>query len=198
MAKKQSKVQIIRKWNEKISRSKEIFKAAYKEQGKKPPKFEDSEMYENINKRKLKALKRFKNRDKINAENRKKYKLRKEANEGKDDFSHTSEVSVFEAYSGRGRKFENSIRDLVKERKSDFYGEIYVRHSLQASDTIIGTYVDVSKYSMKINQMLRKFYETKNSDGKYIAFSWRVLRSYFFDVEKNTLYVSHIFIEPKK
>ena len=189
MAKKLSKLKIVKKWNEKLSDSEKIYKKIRKE-NKELPGWEKSEIYKEILKRKKRALNRSKNADEINKRQRDLYKAKKEIEKLRDKLTEVSTVSVFEAYSGNGRIFENNIRQLVKDKRASFFGEIFIDDKKDSSFT------NVERYSFRINQILHKIYTDKDNGKSLSALSWNVTRKYFYGAEKNALYVSHEFFSP--
>lgn len=190
MAKKQSKKKLVQKWNEKISNSEKLYKEVRKE-NKSLPGWEKSDIYKAFRKKKQRALKRYERADEINYRKRELYRAKKEAENVRDEFTEISEVSVFEAYTGNGREFEDNIRKIVRERNSSFYGEIFIDNKKDSS------FADINRYSFRINAILRKIFDSHNEKKSLSALSWRVKRSYFYDVANNHMFVTHEFLTPK-
>lgn len=190
MTKIRNKKSLVKKWNEKISKSEKIYKELRKKD-KSLPGWEKSDIFKTFTKRKKRSIKRFENRDEINERRREVYRLRKESEKLKDEFSEVSESTVFEAYTGEGRLFENLIRQIVKDRKATFYGEIFIDEKRDSSFT------NIERYSFRINSILRKIFNKKGkTKDNYAPMQWFVKRSYFYDVEINHLFVSHEFFSP--
>ena len=190
MAKVTNKKSLLKKWNEKISKSERIYKDLRKKD-KSLPGWEKSDIYKEFKKRKKRSLMRYERRDEINERRREVYKLRKEGEKLKDEFSEVSESSVFEAYTGDGRAFENTMREIVKDKKSTFFGEIFIDTKRDSS------FAEINRYSFRVNSILRKIFNKKGKAAdSYAPMQWMVKRSYFYDVEINHLFVSHEFFTP--
>lgn len=186
MPKIKTKKQLTKKWNTRIKEIKRIYNEAKKHQ-KRLPKFEETAGFKDMEKRKKRSLKRWGNRKEINARNREKYAVRKEVEQKPLD-NFMDEMTVFEAFSGRGRIFEAAI--IKANEGKEFSGIVEVWH-YKSEKPIVHTFLEYGGFRRFINALLRELY---NKEGDvYAAFRWTIER--YFLVEENRLTVKYIFKE---
>lgn len=178
-------------WSNKRKQAKQIYDKV-KSQNPEIPGFYNSDIYKEIKRREKKAVYYYENKERINKERRDKYAAKKEFEEIQEDngIIYSDEVTVFEAYSGSGRVFENEFRELVKSKNSTFYGEVIY-------DGKKHTFIDIRKYGIFIHRILKELYSGKSGNeaqkDQYLVFNYMVNRSYAYNKDQNKFFVLHEF-----
>lgn len=186
MQKITTKRQLETKWNGKIKRLKKIYNDVRKD-NPNLPKFEDSPGGIDVVKKKERALARWPKRKEINKQRRERYAVRKEI-EKTDLENFGDEMTVFEAFSGRGRIFEDAV--IRANKGKAFIGLVEITY-FGASAAIKYTFINYAGFRIFINDFLKKMYEKKGD--RYAAFRWIVKR--LFNITDKMLTIKYIFIE---
>ncbi len=186
MAKIKTKKQLRQKWAAETRRIKEIYNQAKKHQ-KGLPRFEETDGYRYVKNKEKRSLKRWDNRKETNQKRREKYAVKKEIEKTNlNEYGDT--MTVFEAFSGKGRVFEDAILKANEGKK--FTGLIEVNY-YGSKRHIAYTFTNYADFRIWINNFLSKLY---NKDGDvYAAFRWTIDRFYFND--ETTLTIKYIFTE---
>lgn len=171
MPKISTKKGLEKKWNSKIKAIKDIYDTV-KKKNNDLPGFYNSPGYKDLKKRRQRALKRWDNRDVINERKRINNKIKS------TDFEFNSDVSVYEAFSGVGRIFEDS---LIQKHKDGFVfsGKISFKSKVVYFD-------NYSDFRIGVNNIIKQLYSIKDDSSE--LFTWRVYRQYSI-IEKTILVV---------
>lgn len=186
MAKIKTKKQLRQKWASEKRRIKAIYNEAKKHQ-KGLPKFEETDGYKYIKNKERRSLKRWDNRKQINQKRRERYAVKKEI-EKTNLNEYGDAMTVFEAFSGKGRVFEDAILKANDGKK--FTGLIEVNY-YKSKNPVTYTFTNYAAFRIWINNFLSKLY-SKEGDV-YAAFRWTIYRFYFND--ETTLTIKYVFTE---
>lgn len=183
MAKKATKGKIISGWREKKNEAKILYNKA-REKDKSLPGFYRSDLYKNIKQRQDKSLKRFEKRDQINERKRELYSTKKQIENVRKEngLIKYDNVSVFKAFSGDGRVFEDSVLKANEGKK--FVGSIEKNGRIRYFD-------NYSDFKINVNSFLSKMYKKDKNGDNYEAFNWNIERNY--KLQNETLFISYEF-----
>lgn len=181
------KSDISQKWGNRIKSAKSIYDRARKN-NKSLSGFYRSDIYKDLKSRKTRALKRYDNRKAINERQREYRKEKKEVEkaESEQGVKKLKTVSVFEAFSGTGRIFEQAI--IKANEGKEFIGHVKIINEGKEKNKYFS---DFSNFKIYVNKFLKKMYEKgKDGEDEYEAFIWKISR--FYKVEETKLFVKYL------
>ena len=110
MAKRyQNKKQVTEKWNTKIQSVKYVYD---QNKLKSDPAFYNSKAYKDLKRRRGRAIYRYEHREEINTRRKENEKIKKETPR---EFDRVNDTSVYEAYNGAGRIYEDALIQKQKD-----------------------------------------------------------------------------------
>lgn len=181
MARIKTKKQLIGKWNANIKQVKEAYDTVRKSNPDLPG-FYYSSGYKDLKRRRRRAEKRWDNRQTTKEQRRIAKEIKKEKRG--EGFNEVSDVSLYEAYAGKGRIFEET---LIQKHKDGliFEGRVLFKKKYQY-------FADYSKFRIETNAIIAKLFDREGDI--YAPFIWRVRREY--SVKEKTVLMSYEFYRP--
>lgn len=181
MAKITTKKSLIKKWNDKIGVVKKAYEAVRKSNPDLPG-FYNSTGYKDLKKRRKRAVKRWDNRVEINEKRR---DIRGVTIKLKDPSAKhfSSDVSVYESFSGVGRIFEDA---LIQK-----HNDAYLFSGIVRFKGNLFKFENYSLFRILVNEIISQLHDPKNPSPE--LFKWRVLREYSVFENTKSITVSYNF-----
>lgn len=180
-----SKRQLLETWQQKINSQKYYFKKTRKKE-----KFEDSEIYKNLQRRKDRAVYRYENRDRISEQRKQKRieksELRERAGEMIGEQSAAFSGPAVSAFKGRQGTAELDFAKRIAPKK--FVGHLFVEYT-ETGEIIDKIYYSISGYFEALARIIKSMFS--KSSG-YAILESEVIKKQTYDPEKNALYYEHL------
>lgn len=191
MAKRiKNKAELLKRWSGKIQEQRQYF-AELKRAGQASGRFEDSPVYENLDRRRRRAIYRYENREKI-SEQRKAARIeRQKLQFSTDENEHLAKTafsgSAIDAFKGlRGKNDLDFVKKILESKPGrKFAGSLLVVDA--ESGEVLDDYKTTGfvRYFKRLSEWIAKLFDR---DAGYAIFNSSVDKKIFFDKDTDTLY----------
>lgn len=178
-----NKKELIQKRNAIINNIKNAYEKVRKTNPELPG-FYNTKAYKDLDKKRQRSFKRYDKRDEINEKRRENNNVKKII---PNKFDVVTDVSVYEAYNGKGRIFEDS---LIQKHKANFLFEGAVKYKKS-----IRYFDNYSNFRIETNKIIAIIYAIVVKKGSDELFKWFVTRAY--SVTDKAVLISYNFYRIK-
>jgi len=179
-----NKSQVRQKWQSRINEAKEYHKILF-DSGQTKTSFYDSEVYNQLNKRRNRSLYRYDNKEKISEQRKNRRELHKKQLDylGEENLTEFYSGSAIDAFKGRRAKGDSEFIKNIKPE--NFAGKLFVQDGETGEILEDKTYFSQSYYFMRVAFWVHLLFS--KSDG-YKIFNSEVDKSQRYDTKTKTLF----------